>query len=30
MWAADTGTANALQEMSGKFDKIWHNKWENI
>jgi hypothetical protein len=30
MWGADADKANLLQDISGKFERIWLNKWLNI
>jgi len=29
-WGAAADTANPLHDISGKFERIWLNKWENI
>jgi hypothetical protein len=30
MWGADADIAYPLNDISGKFERIWLNKWENI
>jgi hypothetical protein len=30
MWRAGADMENSLHDISGKFERIWLNKWENI